>query len=160
MLVQSYSFTLFADYHQFYLQDEQADGNPSDCWTEQAVENLLALATGTIGVCTVRNMDVPVAVEIHDAIPEEDLSVWDHVMECGIELESGRIVIAGCTDYFPEAERIDVQPGKYRARIYYGALDSLSEDGLDGDDHYKIALWRSENAAVKIIKKRNSQTYK
>jgi hypothetical protein len=37
-----YKLTLFADYHQFYIQDETADGNLSDAWTDEAVERLLA----------------------------------------------------------------------------------------------------------------------
>jgi hypothetical protein len=56
---------------------------------------------------------------------------------------SGRLVVAGCTDYFPDAARIDVPPGSYRARIYSGNLNSLSDDGLDGDDHYRVALWNA-----------------
>jgi len=41
---------------------------------------------------------------------------------------SGRIIIAGCTDYLPDAARITVQPGTYKVRIYYGALDSVDEE--------------------------------
>jgi len=153
--MQSYSYELFADYYQFYLQDEDADGDLSDSWSENAVKNLLAVAPGTIGVGTVRNVDVPVVVEVHDSEPEDDLSEWDQVMECGIEVPSGRVVVAGCTDYFPEAERILVPPGSYRARVYYGSLDSDGRDALEGDDHYKVVLWSGEVSEVKVIKKRS-----
>jgi len=154
MLKEKYEFELFADYHQFYLQDEEADGNLSNSWTEQATKDLLALAPGTIGVGTVRDMDVPVIVEVHDSEPTEDLTSWHHVTECSIDIPSGKVVVAGCTDYFPDAARISVEPGVYRARIFYGELDSLSEDGLDGDDKYKVALWRGEMIEPKIIKRR------
>ena len=154
MLKEKYEFELFADYHQFYLQDEEADGDLSDSWTEQATKDLLALAPGTIGVGTVREMDVPVTVEVHSNEPEEDLTLWHHTTECSIDVPSGKIVVAGCTDYFPDAARISVEPGVYRARIYYGELDSLSEDGLDGDDKYKVALWRGETINPKVIKRR------
>lgn len=30
-------FKLFADYFQFYIQDEDADGNLSDSWNDEAV---------------------------------------------------------------------------------------------------------------------------
>ena len=36
----------------------------------------------------------------------------------------------------------------YRARIYYGGLNSLSEDGLEGDDHYRVVLWPDDEADV------------
>ena len=80
---------------------------------------------------------------------------WDQVNECDIDVPSGKIVVAGCTDYFPEAARIEVQPGHYRARIYYGNLNSLSHDGLDGDDQYKVVLWLSEIVGVRVIKRRS-----
>ncbi len=154
MLLEKYEFELFADYNQFYLQDEKADGDLSDSWTEKANEMLLAITNGTIGVGTVRNMDVPVTVEIHDTEPTENLELWDQVNECSIEIPSGRIVIAGCTDYFPEASRIEVEPATYQARIYYGDLNILSEDELEGNDNYKIALWCGEVIKPKIIKQR------
>jgi len=152
--MRSYDYTIFADYFQFYLQDEEVEGDLSDAWTEEAFNNLLAVVPGTIGVGTVRNMNVPVTVEILESEPLEELDKWDHVNECDIEINSGRLVIAGCTDYFPEAERIEVEPGSYRARIYYGDLDALSEDGLDGDDHYRIVLWKSEPKGVRVVKRR------
>jgi len=152
--MRSYDYTIFADYFQFYLQDEEVEGDLSDAWTEEAFNNLLAVVPGTIGVGTVRNMNVPVTVEILESEPLEELDKWDHVNECDIEINSGRLVIAGCTDYFHEAERIEVEPGSYRARIYYGDLDALSEDGLDGDDHYRIVLWKSEPKGVRVVKRR------
>lgn len=154
MLKEKYEFELFADYHQFYLQDEKADGDLSDRWTEQATSDLLALAPQIIGVGTVREMNVPATIEIHDSEPKEDAISWEQINECSIEIPSGKIVVAGCTDYFPDAARILVEPGTYRARIYYGDLDTLSEDGLDGNDKYKIALWRDEAVEPKVLKRR------
>ena len=43
MLMETHEFNLFADYFQFYLQDESVTGNLGDSWTEEAVERLLAL---------------------------------------------------------------------------------------------------------------------
>src|SRR5271157_5437345 len=106
-VMQIRQFRLFADYFQFYLQDERAKGDLSESWTEEAVAQLLALAPGTIGVGTVRNMEVPVDLELDDDLPNDDLNVWDHVNECSIEVPSGRIVVAGCTDYFPDAARVE-----------------------------------------------------
>ena len=153
MLKEKYGFELFADYHQFYLQDEQADCDLSDSWTEQATEDLVAIAVGMIGIGTVRDMDVPVTIEIHNSEPENDLDEWDHVIECSVDIPSGKVVVAGCTDYFPEAARISVEPGVYRARVFYGELDSLSENGCDGNDKYKVALWLGETINPKVIKR-------
>ncbi len=147
-------FDLFADYHQFYLQDELVQGNLGDSWTQEATERLLAITDGTIGVGTVRNMTVPVEVEVVQAEPQDSFDAWDQVNECSIDVQSGRIVVAGCTNYFPDATRIEVVPGMYRARIYYGGLDTLSEDGLDGEDHYRIVLWPGDPTPPVVLKKR------
>lgn len=152
-----YHYELFADYFQFYLQDEQAEGDLSNSWTSEAVERMLALAPGTIGVGTARNMTVPVTVEIREFPPQkEDFIIWDQVNECSIDVPSGSLVIAGCTDDFSDAVRIPLSPGSYRARIYYGQLDDLSNDGLEGNDLYKIVLWPSENSELKILKQKDS----
>ena len=154
MMLEKYNFELFADYFQFHLQDEHADFDLSvNIWTEQAVEDLLTVTPGRIYIGTVRNMTVPVMVEVHDSEPKEDFDSWEHITECSFEVSSGKIVVVGGTDYFPEAARIEVAPGTYQARIFYDALDTLSEDGLDGDDNYKIILWRGEETKPKVLKR-------
>ena len=155
-MMRRFEYKLFADYHQFYLQDECVKGDLSESWTQEATDRLLAVAPGTIGVGTVRNMTVPVVVEVADTEPDEDTTKWDQVNECNFEVQSSRIVVAGCTDYFPEAARIDVEPGSYRARVYYGSLDALSDDGLDGEDHYKDVLWRGVPGPLRILKQRRN----
>jgi hypothetical protein len=151
-MTQKYSFELFADYFQFYLQDDAVIGDLSESWTPEAVDRLLAVAPGVIGVGTVRNMNVSVDVEVFQKAPDESLDAWDRVNECSVILASGRAVVAGCTDNFPDAARIAIPPGVYRARICYGNLASLNADGLEGGDHYRIALWPSVEGPVVQIK--------
>ncbi len=62
--MRHFEYELLADYFQFYLQDESADGSLGESWTEEAVARLLAVAPGAIGIGTVRNMQVPVIVEV------------------------------------------------------------------------------------------------
>jgi hypothetical protein len=151
--MSTYTYRLFADYSQFYLQDEGAAGDLSDAWTDEAVADLVALAPGTIGVGTVRNTFVPVKVQIVPGPPPLDLDEWDHIVECDIDVPTGRLVIAGCTDYLPDAARIELDPGQYRARITYGGLDTLSENGLEGDDRYHLALWKASPGGKRILKR-------
>ena len=155
--MRSFELSLFADYFQFYIQDEAVTGDLSQAWNDEAVDRLLALAPGTVGIGTVRNMDVPVTVHILAQEPDDDSPKWDHVVEAGLDVPSGRIVIAGCTDYFPDAMRIEVPPGTYRVRVSYGGLDTLSEDGLDGEDRYRPQLWLATSTAVRILKQRWKQ---
>ena len=152
--MRNFEYDLFADYFQFYLQDEAADENLGDSWTDEAVERLLAVAPGVVGVGTVRNMDVPVYLEVLEEEPAQDFEQWDHVTECTLKVHTGRLVIAGCTDYLPDAARIEVSPGNYRVRVSYGSLNSLSEDGLDGDDHYRVQLWQGAEISPRVLKQR------
>lgn len=66
----------------------------------------------------------------------------DRVNRASIYIETGRVVFAGCTDYFPDAIRIKVSPGLYDVVIGYKDLDLISADGLGGEDSYHIYLAR------------------
>lgn len=149
-----YELTLFAHYHQFYIQDESVDGNLSDAWTDDAVKRLLAVAPGTVGIGTVRNVDVPVTISILKREPVFDPEGFDQVVECSVAVESGSIVAAGCTDYFPDAMRIKIPSGLYRVRASFEGLDSASADGLEGNDQYHLQLWPSPMGPVEILKQR------
>jgi hypothetical protein len=151
-------FDLFADYFQFYLQDELVDGNLGDSWTPEAVDRLLAVAPGTVGVGTVRNMTVPVDIERCDSEPDESHDAWEMVVDCSLEVTSGRVVVAGCTDYFPDAARLNVPPDTYHVRVYYGGLDTLSDDELEGNDRYLIRLWPGTALSPTVVKARRAKT--
>ncbi len=155
---KSVTLELFADYFQFYLGDEKNGTSLEDSWTDEATNRLLATAKCVIGVGTARNMDVPVKINFYDSEPEVEiinLEKVNQINECDLEILSGKIVIAGCTDYFPEAKRLEVENGIYRVRLYYGNLEELSEDGLNDENFYELHLWLTNNfAPLKIIKQR------
>ncbi|MGI4737509.1 MAG: hypothetical protein ACRYG7_20270 [Janthinobacterium lividum] len=159
--IQELNLELFTDYFQFYIQDEQAVGDLGEDWTDEAVDRLLATTAGTIGVGTMRNMDAPVSIKLFDSEPSfierDDIG---QVNECDLEITSGKAVIAGCTDYFPDAQRLDLTNGIYRARIYYSNLDKISEDGLDGEDYYEVHLWltNKSQATNVLIARATSRT--
>jgi len=66
----SYNLQLFADYHHFYLQDEDAEGDLSDSWDAQAIAAMLAVGPGVVGIGTARNTDVPVSIILLEAPPD------------------------------------------------------------------------------------------
>ncbi|WP_447937029.1 hypothetical protein [Thermomonas fusca] len=136
---------LFADYNQFYLQDEPASGDLSEAWTDEAVERLLALAPGTVGVGTASNGNVPVTVEVLSGEPAEPLEPYDQVNECSLEITHGPLVVAGCTDYFPQAARLPVTPGVYRVRVSY-CLSSV--------ERYLVQLWQATQIEPRVVKAR------
>lgn len=152
--IKEIKLNIFADYFQFYIQDDNPMLALVEEWTQDAVDRLLAVASGIVGVGTARNMFVPVSIKFFDSEPFllAD-SVFDKINECDLEITKNNIVILGCTDSYCEAERIIVDNGIYRLRIYYANLDKLSEDGLDGDDFYEIHAWKvDEEKGITIIK--------
>jgi hypothetical protein len=149
----SYTLTLFADYYQLYLLDEEQEDEQPDDWGHQLVTNMIAVAPGIIGIGTARNMTVPVHIDLLDRRPDDEFTSWDHVTEASLDVPSGRIVVAGCSDYYPDATCIAVRPGSYRVRVCYGGLGSISKNGLEGNDRYHIAIWPEEYSALQILKR-------
>jgi hypothetical protein len=58
-------------------------------------------------------MPVPVAVRICGARPDIGDADFERINKCTIRIDTGRLV-AGCTDYFPDAARIELASGTYR----------------------------------------------
>ena len=153
--MKSYQRELFADYFQLYLQDEAAEANLGEAWDEAATQRMFAVTTGMIGIGTARNMEVPVTLEFHDAEPPQNLPDFDHVVEGALVVTTGSLVLAGCTDYFPDAERFALEPGTYRVRLSCSGLNTLSADGLEGNDHYLIQLWLGSPLEPTVLKQRS-----
>ena len=150
-LLKSIDLTLFADYYQFLLQDEPVDEDWSDSWNQEATDRMLAVAPGVVAIGTARNYDVPVQLELYDEEPKSDFENWDHAVECELRVDSGRIVVAGVTEDFDDAARLEVNPGVYRVRVSYGSLKELF-DALHGNDHYRVQLWPGSMAVPIVLK--------
>lgn len=151
--MRSHRLELFADYFQFYLQDEAARGDLGGAWDPAATQRRLAVAPGVVGFATARNMEVPVTLEFLDAAPSNDLAAFDHVAEGSLTLVTGPLVVAGCTDYLPDAARFPLEPGSYRVRLSCAGLGTLSADGLEGEDHYLVQLWPDSPIEARVLKR-------
>jgi hypothetical protein len=112
--------------------------------------NRLKAAPNVVVVSPVRNMTVPVEVEVHASEPELRLDLWDHIAECSLELPSGQLELHECTG--GSCGVLSVPPGSYRVRAYFSGLDSLSDDGLSGEDRYLVALWPGASGPLCVHK--------
>ena len=146
-------FDIFADYFQFYIADDGYDELPRVKWSVQCIKDKMEMVPGLINIGTARNMTVPVEVEVRECEPREDFDKWDHIAEAGIDIRSRVLIIAGYMDPQDEAPRIQLKTGSYKVWVYYGGLDTLSPDGLEGEDRYKIVLWPGIGSTVKVIKR-------
>lgn len=138
-------------------------------------DDLFCFEDSAVGIATVedRHWDqviVPVVVEVHDrpATPAElhvpgGPSPWDHIIEAGIDLDSGRLGITTAEIPNP-AITISVAPGYYRLRAYYGAQDKLRGDLVearpdDGRHHHHIKLWPHEGSlAPRVLRRGGGRT--
>ena len=146
--MKRYDLRLFADYCQFYLQDESAIGDLSNAWSQVAVNRLLAVAPGVVGVRTASAAVVPVSVELLDAPPTEDFESFEHVVECSLNVQSLAIVAAGCTDYLPDAQRISVVPALYRVRVCFAGLEPEAAT----QERYRVQCWQAPLVQPHVLK--------
>jgi hypothetical protein len=170
MLERTFAFSLYADHYQFYVGDSasEADTGGPDFWSDDAFDRRLAVGDGLLAVGTEVYGTVPVVVELFDQAPLEDLRAWDHVVEASLDVPSGLIAIDGCLNYMPKdvphigyrSPVLEVTPGIYRARVYYGNLGSLRvEETYYGeeevsDEHYRLVLWPAPHAEPSILRYR------
>lgn len=147
-----YQGNIFADYFQLYLRDE-ANSELPDEYTEESIARRLIAGPNAIVVYTARNMSVPVCVEWHDQRPMCDLGTFQHVVDAGFSCPTGQLVLAGMTDEESTSPRLAVKAGPLGVRVSLSGLDTLSEDGLDGEDQYLVQLWpESELPSLHVLK--------
>jgi hypothetical protein len=145
-----HSYTIFADYHQFYLWDKKVEPDAPTNYTDEDVQKRIKAAPNVVVIQPERNMDVPVEVEVFESAPPLELVAWDHVAEASLELPSGVLEIHECTG--GSIDEIQLAPGTYRVRACYGKLSELSKYGLEGNDHYRLELWPAPFASVEVLK--------
>lgn len=143
MLISKLDFEIFADYHQFYLEDETSPHRTDLIWTKETVEQMIAVGEKLIAIGTARNNAVPVSIEFHDSEPILEIENYSRVNECSLEATSNKLILSGCTDYLPDAPRIEISPAAYRVRVLYGDLESVFNE-INGEDFYIIQIWKSD----------------
>jgi len=151
-LERQYWFRVSAEFYQFIIADLWAEADLD--WNERTLIELFTLDTGSIGIGT--NCEGPVSVEIQIWSSEAGVGAepWDHIVECGIEVPSGELVIAGCCEILDEgAFRISLTAGSYGARVYYGNQYAWGDGEPTCTSHYMIMLWPSQHNAVRVIKR-------
>jgi hypothetical protein len=143
-------YDIFADYNQFYLMDAEIYPKAPEDYTDEDVQRRIKADKNIVVIQPERNMTVLVELEILESSPNDEFEDWQHVAEAGLDLPSGKLLIEECLGEV--IDTIVLPPDSYRIRAYYGGLDTLSFDGLEGDDHYKIAIWQAPAEGVKVLK--------
>lgn len=147
-----HKFQLFADYFQLYITDDNSKTDTSDIWNDKSLEFKLAVSKSTLAIGTFRNMDVLLEIEICTEEPNINLEEWDHASKGYLTIETGRCVVFGCTDYLPDAKRVDLPNGNYSAISLAKGLNTITEEWEDAEDLYKVYLWPSSVRDYKSLK--------
>lgn len=150
-----YEFIVSAQDYQIYLQDEKAETEFSETMHDELIQDLFSVGDRIVAIGTVRPTEVQVVIECLEEEPEdEDLEDWDQVVECSIDLPSATLVITNNIESFELASRVKLDaPGVYRMRIFYGMLDEVDDEGFEGDDFYKVVLWKDNMDEPRMLKK-------
>ncbi len=147
-----HAFTIFADYFQFIIQDESSEDDFGTIWTEEALAS--GTAFGQLAICpgTLRNVEVPVEVVVLDGEPVIDLEEVDHAVEGSFDVPSGKLVVMGCTQYFPDAPRVEVPAGTYRVLVVMTGIASIKNESEPAEDRYLVYLWPGAARGARLLK--------
>ncbi len=145
---------IFADYSQFYLCDPEHVEDWSALWNDQSMADQLIAMTTTVVFGTNRNFTVPVDLYRHDTRTDVDnlAAAADHAVLASIVCRSGKLKLAGCTDYLPDAHGFDAVPGAYG--VFYAGHKLATVNGLDGEDRYDVHLWPvSDTIPMRVLRR-------
>lgn len=151
--------TLFADYHQIHVFDEGSETDLGAEWTDQAIDDHLAVGRDAVAVGTTVSVNVEVSVELLDGPPPDDSVDFDHVAEASFCCSSGRLVVMGCTDFEPAAQRFPVAAGWLRLRVSQSNLDRAYRAGIDSDEdpqtmeRLRLQVWSAAEAPVVVLRR-------
>jgi hypothetical protein len=146
--------SIFADYHQIQIFDQQADaGALAEAWDPCAVADRLAVADGCLALATLRNVTVTLTVHTPERQPTLDVAAVDHAVEADIVCPSGALLIVGPTDSGP-AGRVRAHPGRWRCRYTIAGAATVSTDGVSGEERYTLILWPTPTAQPLAVLKR------
>ena len=148
--VMKRSYAIFADYHQFYLRDEERAPSEPSAFTRADTEHRIRTDPFVVIVQPERNTSVPVEVEITEGAPPSALDDWDHVAEASLDRPSGRLGIEECMG--TRVGAFVLAFGTCRVRLCCAGLASSSENGLEGDDRHALALSSARFAEVSVLK--------
>ena len=135
----------------FYICDENAVRNFSLDSRKVFDRDRFYTQNDKVEVGVIREFSpIQIAVELDENDADEvRLIDWDRVIETSIDVTGRTIHFESCIgDKFGH---MDVEPGRYRIRIYYGGQNTRELDG-SSKDYYLIQIWPSNDQSEKIIK--------
>lgn len=132
---------LFADYFQIHVFDENSQTDLGNYWNDRAALDGFAAAEDALAIGTLTNFDVLVDVDIIKPRQGGEMITGECIFETSILVSSGRMVVMGCTDFLPGAQRFDVPAGWVLIRGARDVVPDLGAEGPDVDDYLRLQVW-------------------
>ncbi|MAG92390.1 MAG: hypothetical protein CMJ48_01370 [Planctomycetaceae bacterium] len=148
-LVQRKKLDIYASHRQFYLWDAASEFAAPEDYTDEDCAQRLKPGDHIVAVLPERYETVPVEIEVHDSEPTIDLSDWDHVVECSLDVTGDKLVVEECCG--DAIAHFTVKPGCYRVRSYHAGLGTVNDD-WDGNDHDHVVLWPAPRDGLRVLK--------
>jgi hypothetical protein len=140
-------------YSQIYIVDGMMDSLYNGySWTEEDFNSMLCVQDRFVIMGIATSLTVPFYANILNEPPQVTFDLYSHIVECSIEATTG-IRIFGDFDEEEYNLAISLNPGVYGLLACYKDLDSISFDGLEGNDSYHVFLGPSERHITKKVLK-------
>lgn len=149
-------FNFYTEYNQFYLSsDKGAFLNSEINVAEIAYQTRLNIQNNSLVVFTQGYGNIKGEIQMLEKPNTKiDYNKYDHIVEGGINIQSGELQLLNCPDSHLELS-LKLNPNKYRVRVYSSNLASVKETDLANDtdnDYYRIEIWPSEDMEMKVLK--------
>jgi hypothetical protein len=142
------------DHGQFIACDRSAELD-IDSYGDLAQRQGLAMWRGNRGVTifTASNWtETHATVRLSPGRPAVAVDEWDHVVEGGLIINSGRLHIYGPEDTGAEETEISLPSDSYSLIVCGHNLDSTNEYGDNGSDTYTLLLWPGPALDRRVLK--------
>jgi hypothetical protein len=140
--MKTISLKILADYFHIKLVSDLDKDDHSPTWNDEEMEVMVSAGTYCVYVFTVRNMNVPLTIHVSDGIPIINQEEFDQIVECSIDCSSGYLEIENAIECMDSVCTQLLPSGFYGAYVCFKNLNSISEDGIEGNDSYQVFLWR------------------
>lgn len=129
-----------SDYYQFYIHDKDHSDTSVHLWDEQEVKQMISISNYSVGIGTYRSDIIPVEIEIKKEFSINEYKNYDRINKCDLNIESGNFIVRGVTDYLPSSKVFSINKGIYALNVLYFGKSTISDDELEGEDHYKLII--------------------
>lgn len=150
-----YKFDVYTQYRTIYLTSDNTEeaskpevlamSKDEDNGRLIAVKNTLIVTTGSYG--HIRG-ELRFLNKRNEAI---DYDKYDHIVEAGLEVHSGKLQILDCPSSNIIFEK-NISPGVYGVRMYSSGLSTTDIDEEEGNDRYLIEIWPDSTVKRKVLK--------